>query len=133
MKKQIDWKKVIRAELDRLKNLQQSPNIRECAIGYIDQTDFRHELGESNGGVTIYSSVEDTLKCCPCAKECGVVKVLIELSEVVLPRNDKIGSCDDASMILHYREQADLMDKRSALYRSLADNMEKEQKPYGNI
>lgn len=52
-------------------------------ILYMDKVDFDFELGEAEGGNTVFSSEEDLLKHQPCAKECGIVKVSVELLEVV--------------------------------------------------
>ena len=57
-------------------------------IGYMDSTDFAHELGEggSLGGSTIYESVEDLKRNQMCVEECGIVKVKITVVETVEPR-----------------------------------------------
>ena len=51
----------------------------EIRYGYMDHTDFYWEVGEARGGNTIYSSIKDLLKNQPCAKECGIVRVRIEV------------------------------------------------------
>lgn len=48
-------------------------------IGYMDATDYHHELGEALGGNRIYASEQDLLKHQPCADSCGVVEVEIGL------------------------------------------------------
>ena len=53
--------------------------------GYMDRVDFEDELGEALGGTKVYPSVEDLIEeCLPHnVHYCGIVKVKIELIEVV--------------------------------------------------
>lgn len=53
-------------------------------FGYMCQTDYEHELGE---GPTcqIYSSVEHLKEASNCVAQCGIVRVLVTLAEVVEP------------------------------------------------
>ena len=44
-------------------------------IGYMDATNFYHELGEAPGGTLIFKSAKEVLEYTPCAHECGVVRV----------------------------------------------------------
>lgn len=53
--------------------------------GYICKIDWDYELGEALGGCTIYPSVKD-LKANH-DFNCGIVKVRIELEEVIEERN----------------------------------------------
>ena len=50
---------------------------------YMCKVDFECELGLAAGGNMVYSSVEDLKECRPCVKECGIVKVRVELVDVV--------------------------------------------------
>jgi len=107
-------------------------------FGYMDATDFSHELGQAAGGVTIYSSEKDILEHCPCAASCGVVKVSIEFVENVTAGDNSgsllssdIDSKNDAyiesekAFINHCKEQAFLLQKRTDNLRSLAEKREK--------
>lgn len=51
--------------------------------GYMCKTNFEHELGEANGGCSVYPTIKDLLKNEPCSINCGIVKVKIELVEVI--------------------------------------------------
>lgn len=42
---------------------------------YMDGTDFEVELGEINGGLSIYRSTKDILRSTTCARRCGVVEI----------------------------------------------------------
>lgn len=53
--------------------------------GYIDRVDFEHELSEVSGGVKIFSSVDDIKRHISHIEECGIVKVKVELEEIVTP------------------------------------------------
>lgn len=50
---------------------------------YMCKTGWEWELGEALGGIDLYPSVEDLLENRKCAETCGIVKVKIQLSEVV--------------------------------------------------
>lgn len=54
---------------------------------YMCKTDFDYELGNATGGVEVYSSLCDLRRSRPCVYEgdeqCGIVKVRVELVEVV--------------------------------------------------
>ena len=54
-------------------------------FGYMDYTDFRHELGSAPGGSRVYASVEDTLRHSFCAKKCGIAKVQVEFVSWEMP------------------------------------------------
>jgi hypothetical protein len=54
-----------------------SSNQNKPRYGYIDATDWDHELGEAMGGTKIYCSKEDILRERSCVKECGIIKVKI--------------------------------------------------------
>jgi len=43
--------------------------------GWMCLTDYRHELGEAAGGVTVYSDFEDLKAHQPCWSSCGVIEV----------------------------------------------------------
>jgi hypothetical protein len=57
--------------------------MNEPKYGYMCQTDWDWELGEALGGSTIYPSVEDLKDHRKCVSSCGIVKVKIELEEIV--------------------------------------------------
>ncbi len=56
-------------------------------IGYMCGVDFQHELGCAQGGNIVYPSVKDLMENRPCAEQCGVVQVKIELGEWVLSQD----------------------------------------------
>jgi len=62
--------------------------------GYMCQTDWDWEIGEALGGTEVYCSVEDLRRERRCVESCGVVKVRVELVEVVNPgkgfKNEKV-------------------------------------------
>lgn len=106
--------------------------------GYIDATDFYHELGEAAGGVTIYASVNDTLENCWCAKECGVLKVKVSFEEIALKGKEELQTWEDMQekspryvarerlRIAHKRAYAEKLKKRAEFVLALADKSEKE-------
>ena len=51
--------------------------------GYMDLVDFYYELGEANCTHEIYPSAELLEESSPCVSECGIVRVSVELEEVV--------------------------------------------------
>lgn len=51
--------------------------------GYMCKVDFDHELGAALGGNTIYPSIEDLVKNKSCVDQCGIVRVRIELDEIL--------------------------------------------------
>ena len=59
--------------------------MNKCREGYMCKVDFEWEVGEALGGTRIYPSLEDLKENCKCVKECGIVKVRVELLEVVEP------------------------------------------------
>jgi len=52
-------------------------------ILYMCKVDYDHELGEASGGVELYSSEQDLRNSRKCVDQCGIVKVKVELVEVV--------------------------------------------------
>ena len=54
------------------------------AVGYMCLTAFNFELGRASGGVTVYSSEADLRLNRSCVDQCGIVKVMVSLEEVVL-------------------------------------------------
>ena len=105
--------------------------------GYMDQTDFLHELGEARGGTVVYGSVDEVLEHCACAKECGVVKVSVKFEETVMR-----GECDEQltlsdienntlanverekASIKHHRERAEFHRKQMEFRLKLAEKKE---------
>lgn len=57
--------------------------MNETRYGYMCKVDFDWELGEALGGTTIYPSIDDLKSKRPCVFTCGIVKVKVELEEVV--------------------------------------------------
>ena len=106
--------------------------------GYIDATDFSHELGEAAGGVTIYASVDDALENCWCAKECGVYKVSVAFKEIALRGKEEPQTLKDMQekspryiererlRIAHKRAYAEKLKKRAEFLLAIADKSEKE-------
>lgn len=52
-------------------------------IGYMDKIDYDHELGNAAKGSIVYPSIESLRENKHCVAECGIVKVKVELLEVV--------------------------------------------------
>ena len=52
-------------------------------IGYMCKTDFDEELENNIKGNTIYPSIEALKKNKSCASECGIVKVVVTVEEVI--------------------------------------------------
>ena len=52
-------------------------------IGYMCQTDWDWEFGEARGGTAVYCSEADLKRERKCVSSCGIVKVKVELVEVV--------------------------------------------------
>lgn len=55
----------------------------EPKFGYMCKVDFDFEVGEALGGNTVYSSIKDLKRHRKCVETCGIVKVKVELEEVV--------------------------------------------------
>ena len=99
--------------------------------GFIDATDFHHELGEASGGVPIYSSVNDALENCFCAKECGVFKVKVSYMKVALAGKEDMQEKEEKEeneieRISHYRAKAEKLRKNAEWLISLADRLEQQ-------
>lgn len=62
--------------------MNDEPNVR---YGYMCRTDWDHEIGEGNaaGGTRVYESIEDLKSDRSCVTNCGIVKVKVELTEVI--------------------------------------------------
>lgn len=59
----------------------------DFAVGYMDLTDFRYELGARLGGNVVYPSIEDCRKHREgCIDECGIVEVEVRARKIVQPR-----------------------------------------------
>lgn len=56
---------------------------KDSKVGYMCQTDWDWEIGEALGGTKIYSSANDLKRERKCVENCGIVKVKVELIEVV--------------------------------------------------
>lgn len=59
----------------------------ETKYGYMCKVDFDFELGEVSSGNLIFPSVEDLKKNMKCVSSCGIVKVKVELEEVIKEGN----------------------------------------------
>jgi len=103
--------------------------------GFIDATDFHHELGEASGGVTIYSSLNDALENCFCAKGCGVFKVKVSYVETALAGKEDMQEKEEKEekekekeieRISHYRAKAEKLRKHVEWLNSLADRLERD-------
>jgi hypothetical protein len=56
--------------------------------GYMCATDFHHELGEAAGGTKIFPTMAELETHYSCVKQCGAVRVKVEVIEKVLPGDD---------------------------------------------
>ena len=93
-------------------------------IGYMDQIDFLHEVGEAAGGTTVYASVNDILNHCPCALKCGVVKVKIsKVENAMIAGLESVAEKDKTWLANHYREQAVFFRKKADNFLALADQL----------
>ena len=54
---------------------------------YICGVDWQHELGEVPDFTKVYSSVDDLKNQRTCWKQCGIVKIKVELVEWVIEQN----------------------------------------------
>lgn len=52
-------------------------------IGYMDKTDFDHELGYDPAGTKVYPSVRAVHEDRSCTQECGIVEVEVIFRNVV--------------------------------------------------
>jgi len=52
-------------------------------FGYMCLIDFEDELYRASGGNTVYPSIEDLRKNHTCVDSCGIVKVKVELVEII--------------------------------------------------
>lgn len=59
--------------------------MNEPRYGYMCLTDWNWELGEALGGTEVYCSINDLKQERKCVEQCGIVKVKIEMAEVVEP------------------------------------------------
>lgn len=59
-------------------------------LGYMDKIDYEYELGQADGGIVVFSSVEDLLANKHCARRCGIVEVEVRLVRVAVePKEDQ--------------------------------------------
>ena len=105
--------------------------VMKTKYGFIDATDFHHELGEASGGVTIYSSLNDALENCFCAKGCGVFKVKVSYVEIALVgkedmQEEKEEKEKEIERISHYRAKAEKLRKHVEWLSSFADRLERD-------
>jgi hypothetical protein len=114
---------------------------KNTRTGFMDATDFYHEVGCAKGGNVVYPSEKDLLENSPCAKQCGIVKVEILEGELILPTNfeqeDMLSVVDheektpkyfeyQKTWATHYREQAERHKESSERYLALANKIDKE-------
>jgi hypothetical protein len=59
----------------------------EPKFGYMCKTEYDWEVGEALGASRIYCSVDDLKNNRKCVENCGIVKVKIEMVEIVQPEN----------------------------------------------
>ncbi len=52
--------------------------------GYMCKIDYDYEIGSALGGNKIYPSIKDLARHHTCASSCGIVRVSIELDEVLM-------------------------------------------------
>lgn len=52
-------------------------------VGYMCLTDFENELYNANSGTTIYATEEEIRERRPCVDGCGIVKVQVQLIEII--------------------------------------------------
>ena len=57
--------------------------MNEPIYGYMCKTDYQWELGEAHPFTEIYPNIKTLKKARQCVKDCGIVKVRIELEEVI--------------------------------------------------
>lgn len=57
---------------------------KQFEYGYMDKTDFEHEVGAALGGNRIFPSIADLVANKKCVTSCGIVRVKVELDEVLL-------------------------------------------------
>ena len=55
----------------------------KTVIGYMDRTDFDHELGHASDGNKVYPSVEALKRDRSCVDECGIVMVAVTFVAVI--------------------------------------------------
>lgn len=67
-------------------------NTRE---GFMCQIDFDHELGESYYPSKIYPDLESLKDHHKCWKGCGIVKVTVTMTEVIVPQDLDLDEEDD--------------------------------------
>jgi hypothetical protein len=72
--------------------MTESVNARE---GYMCQIDFDHELGESYYPSKIYSDLESLKAIHKCWRGCGIVKVSITMTEVIVPQDLDLDDGED--------------------------------------
>ena len=70
--------------IDDLEKFKEEIEAFFSPIGYMDRTDFEYELGQASGGNIVYPNIEDLKEHkAGCINECGIVKVKVELVEVI--------------------------------------------------
>lgn len=87
--------KSLEAEADGLERLlkdcgevvtkSSTPDEKELSGGFMCRTDFEEELGCAEGGNTVYPSLENLKQHRQCVAECGIVRVSVNLEEVIEP------------------------------------------------
>lgn len=55
---------------------------------YMCKTDYDHHLGMDAYGTMTYASIDSLIENRKCISECGIVKVKVELVEVIQDRAD---------------------------------------------
>lgn len=65
---------------------------KKSITGYMDATDYWHELGEASGGNVVYATQADLLKHQPCAKNCGIVEIETHYAKLVSLPSYQLGA-----------------------------------------
>jgi hypothetical protein len=100
--------------------------VKHSVRGYMDATDFYHELGAASGGNTVYPSVGDLESFSPCVKECGVVQV--EMTFVRNVRNADFSTLSSKAPSKGFqrkiiRRHIAEIKKRLARYETILENL----------
>ena len=60
---------------------------KRSKTAYMDGVDWQHHVEHDTHGVRVYPSQDSTIKGEPCAKDCGVVRVLMTEADWPLEQN----------------------------------------------
>ena len=65
--------------------------------GYMCKIDWDHELGNAMDGNRVYATLEDLIREHDCWESCGIVRVKVTLSEVLVETDLTFGEDDENS------------------------------------